>query len=247
MASVFSPSGKKHPSCAETSPPHRRRTAPQSFARMRPSSFAGPRPFPAVSRASFGNPASERPAGSLTEGLRKKCINHLRHCRLPRTDTFPVPTSSPSSPASPRHHATASRRHGVTASRHSPVRHPCVFSPFTVHISLPRPSPPPSPRRSRSPPLIGPSPLPHRPSLPASVRNPPEMRNLSAPPLDTGRRYIKTYRNSQGGVQVPTGGEPPCAGQPAGAFSREKRRSGASPGPTVTVRKKENGFLASVF
>ena len=206
------------------------------------------RPFPAVSRASFGNPASERPAGSLTEGLRKKCINHLRPCRLPRTDVFPFFSRITTSP---RHHATASRRHDVPASRHSPVRHPRVFSPFTVHISLPRPSPPPHRLRLRVGPVPLPSSVPHHspivPPSPASVRNPPEMRNLSAPPLDTGRRYIKTYRNSQGGVQVPTGGEPPCAGQPAGAFSREKRRSGASPGPTVTVRKKENGFLASVF
>ena len=31
------------------------------------------------------------------------------------------------------------------------------------------------------------------------------------PPLDSRHRDIKTYRNSQGGVQVPTGGEPPNA------------------------------------
>lgn len=208
------------------------------------------RPFPAVSRASFGNPAPERPAGSLTEGLRKKCINHLRPCRLPRTDTFPVPTSSPSSPASPRHHATTPRHPDVTVSR-LPDTPPSVipaFSPLSPSIFPFRVRPRLRPASvSASVPFPSPHHSPIGPPSPASVRNPPEMRNLSAPPLDTGRRYIKTYRNSQGGVQVPTGGEPPCAGQPAGAFSREKRRSGASPGPTVTVRKKENGFLASVF
>lgn len=205
------------------------------------------RPFPAVSRASFGNPAPERPAGSLTEspagslteGLRKKCINHLRPCRLPRTDVFPF---FPRVTTSPRHHATTPRLPDTPPSAipaFSPLS-PSIF-PFLVRPRL----------RLRVGPVPLPSSVPHNspidPPSPASVRNPPEMRNLSAPPLDTGRRYIKTYRNSQGGVQVPTGGEPPCAGQPAGAFSREKRRSGASPGPTVTVRKKENGFLASVF
>ena len=195
------------------------------------------RPFPAVSRASFGNPAPERPAGSLTEGLRKKCINHLRPCRLPRTDVVPF---------FPR--VTTPPRHGIpTLPRPSSLRFLPFHRPYFPSASVPTSAPPPSPRRSRSPPPSASHYSPIGPSSPASVRNPPEMRNLSAPPLDTGRRYIKTYRNSQGGVQVPTGGEPPCAGQPAGAFSREKRRSGASPGPTVTVRKKENGFLASVF
>ena len=249
MASVFSPSGKKHPSCAETPPPHRRRTAPQSFARMRPSSFAGRRRHPAPFLRSAAQASAIRPPKAPPEASPK--ASEKNASTISGLAAFPVPTSSPSSPASPRHHVTASPRHHATASRHSPVRHPCVFSPFTVHISLPRPSPPPHRLRLRVGPVPLPSSVPHHspigPPSPASVRNPPEMRNLSAPPLDTGRRYIKTYRNSQGGVQVPTGGEPPCAGQPAGAFSREKRRSGASPGPTVTVRKKENGFLASVF
>ena len=40
----------------------------------------------------------------------------------------------------------------------------------------------------------------------------------TAPPLDTGHRYIKTYRNSQGGVQVPTGGEPRARGSPRARF-----------------------------
>ena len=34
-------------------------------------------------------------------------------------------------------------------------------------------------------------------------------RETFPPPLDSRHRDIKTYRNSQGGVQVPTGGEPP--------------------------------------
>lgn len=246
MASVFSPSGKKHPSCAETSPPHRRRTAPQSFARMRPSSFAGRRRHPAPFLRSAAQASAIRPPKAPPEASPK--ASEKNASTISGLAAFPVPTPSPYRRLPllpPRHHVTTPPRHGIPTSRRPgiptlPVRHPCVFSPFTVHISLPRPSPPPSPHRSlTTPPSVPPS--------PASVRNPPEMRNLSAPPLDTGRRYIKTYRNSQGGVQVPTGGEPPCAGQPAGAFSREKRRSGASPGPTVTVRKKENGFLASVF
>ena len=98
---------------------------------------------------------------------------------------------------------------------------------------------------------------PHLPFVPASVfpekasspaRNPPKTRKLSPSPLDTSRQDIKTYKNSQGGVKVPTGGDPPIPrGSPRARFQGKKRRSGANPGPTVTVRKKENGFLASVF
>ncbi len=58
-------------------------------------------------------------------------------------------------------------------------------------------------------------------------------------PLDSIPSIIKNKTNSQGGVQVPTGGK-----------ARERFpwggcRSGASPEPTVTVRKKENSLSDS--
>ena len=65
-------------------------------------------------------------------------------------------------------------------------------------------------------------------------------REARRKPLDRKCHGIKKYRNSQGGVQVPTGGEP-HRGSPRARFQGKRRRSGESPGPTVTVRKKEHG------
>ena len=128
---------------------------------------------------------------------------------------------------------------------------------FSFPLRAPVSEPRPSLRRTHIPRPALPQKRPHLPFAPASVspekasspaRNPPKTRKLSPAPLDTSRQDIKTYKNSQGGVKVPTGGDPPIPrGSPRARFQGKKRRSGANPGPTVTVRKKENGFLASVF
>ncbi len=183
------------------------------------------RPFPAVSRASFGNPASERPAGSLTEGLRKKCINHLRPCRLPRTDVFPFFSRITTSP---RHHATASRRHDVPASRHSPVRHPRVFSPFTVHISLPRPSPPPHRLRLRTASVSAsvPFPSPHRSLTTPPSALPPPRRCATLPkcgifpplPLTPAAGTLKHTGTLRAGCKSPPAVNPLARGSPRARF-----------------------------
>ena len=115
--------------------------------------------------------------------------------------------------------------------------------PSLRRTHIPRPA---LPQRRLNSPFAPASVFPEKASSPA--RNPPKTRKLSPAPLDTSRQDIKTYKNSQGGVKVPTGGDPPIPrGSPRARFQGKKRRSGANPGPTVTVRKKENGFLASVF
>ena len=137
-----------------------------------------------------------------------------------------------------------------------PCSHVCAFCASSYppcpipwpSLSLRRTSPPTRthPRKKRLQVSFSAASIPPKSVLPA--RKPPKTRKLSPSPLDTSRQDIKTYKNSQGGVKVPTGGDPPIPrGSPRARFQGKKRRSGANPGPTVTVRKKENGFLASVF
>ena len=232
MASVFSPSGKKHPSCAETPPPHRRRTAPQSFARMRPSSFAGRRRHPAPFLRSAAQASAIRPPNAPPEASPKAPPEASPKASEKNASTisglaaFPVPTSSPSSPASPRHRVTTPPRHGFPtlprppSPRFLPFHRPYFPSssvPASVSASVPSPYPhrslttPPStlppPRRCATLPKCGIFPplpltpaagtLKHTGTLRAGCKSPPAVN-----PLARGSPRARFQGKSADPVQV---------------------------------------------
>lgn len=180
------------------------------------------RPFPAVSRASFGNPASERPAGSLTEGLRKKCINHLRPCRLPRTDVFPFFSRITTSP---RHHATTPRHPDVTTSRHpdTPPSAIPAFSPLSPSIFPFRVRPR---LRTASVSASVPFPSPHRSLTTPPSSLPPPRRCATLPkcgifpplPLTPAAGTLKHTGTLRAGCKSPPAVNPLARGSPRARF-----------------------------
>ena len=81
-----------------------------------------------------------------------------------------------------------------------------------------------------------------RPASPSARKN----RNFP-PPLDSGVHDIKNTETLRAGCKSPPAVTPAHGGSPRASFQGKRRRPGVIPGPTVTVRMKENGIFASVF
>lgn len=223
MASVFSPSGKKHPSCAETPPPHRRRTAPQSFARMRPSSFAGRRRHPAPFLRSAAQASAIRPPNAPPEASPK--ASEKNASTISGLAAFPVPTSSPSSPASPHHHATTPRHPDVTTSRHpdTPPSAIPAFSPLSPSIFPFRVRPR---LRTASVSASVPFPSPHRSLTTPPSALPPPRRCATLPkcgifpplPLTPAAGTLKHTGTLRAGCKSPPAVNPLARGSPRARF-----------------------------
>lgn len=215
MASVFSRQGRS----IRHAPKPRLRTGAALLRRASPGCGLPPLQAPAPFLRSAAQASAIRPPKAPPEASPK--ASEKNASTISGLAAFPVPTSSPSSPASPGHRVTVSRLPDVTTSRH-PDTPPSVipaFSPLSPSIF-------PFLVRPASVSASVPFPYPHRSLTTPPSALPPPRRCATLPkcgifpplPLTPAAGTLKHTGTLRAGCKSPPAVNPLARGSPRARF-----------------------------